>query len=115
MPRFTKKTIDNWESYIVDNYTGKEYGYDIDETIELLNNVQLETETWENMKFKIEDDKLQIICEDINIGVEMQYVDDISPNELFELFINAMKMIKRGIIGYYVYLHINQKVNNGGE
>ena len=35
--RYTKSTIDNWESYIVDNETGKEYGCNIDPLLQLLN------------------------------------------------------------------------------
>lgn len=40
MPRYTKKTIDNWESYIVDNNTGEEYGQEIDRLLEILNKHQ---------------------------------------------------------------------------
>ena len=35
--RFIKKTVDNWESYIVDNFTGEEYGQEIDKLLFLLN------------------------------------------------------------------------------
>ena len=35
--RFRKRTIDNWESYIEDRKTGKEYGADINPLINLLN------------------------------------------------------------------------------
>lgn len=44
MKRFTKRTIDNWESYIVDNGTGKEYGSQIDPILELLNELQDENQ-----------------------------------------------------------------------
>ena len=44
MKRFTKRTIDNWESYIVDNGTGKEYGSQIDPILELLNELQEENQ-----------------------------------------------------------------------
>lgn len=40
--RFHKKTIDNWESYIVDIETGKEYGSKIDPLLELLNTLSTE-------------------------------------------------------------------------
>ena len=35
--RFGKTTIDNWESYIVDNFTGEKYGQNIDTLLFLLN------------------------------------------------------------------------------
>ena len=35
--RYTKRTVDNWESYIVDNKTGEEYGNDINPLLDLLN------------------------------------------------------------------------------
>ena len=35
--RFTKYTVDNWESYILDNLTGKEYGCRIDPLLDLCN------------------------------------------------------------------------------
>ena len=38
--RFTKHTIDNWESYIIDNLTDKEYGSKIDPLLELLNSLE---------------------------------------------------------------------------
>ena len=40
--RFTKRTIDNWESYIIDNETGEEYGNSIDPLINLLNHLNNE-------------------------------------------------------------------------
>lgn len=40
MPRYTKKTIDNWDAYIVDNETGEEYGQEIDRLLEILNKHQ---------------------------------------------------------------------------
>lgn len=40
MPRYIKRTIDNWESYIVDIETGEEYGQEIDRLLEILNKHQ---------------------------------------------------------------------------
>ena len=35
--RYSKRTVDNWETYIVDNGTGREYGYNVDNILDLLN------------------------------------------------------------------------------
>lgn len=37
--RYSTRTIDNWETFIIDRKTGKEYGYDVDKIIDLLNNL----------------------------------------------------------------------------
>ena len=42
--RFAKRTIDNWETYIVDRLTGKEYGYDVGKMLNLLNSLDEEME-----------------------------------------------------------------------
>lgn len=47
--RFGKHTIDNWESYIIDNYTGETYGQNIDKLLLLLNTL---TDKWINDKLK---------------------------------------------------------------
>ncbi len=47
--RFGKHTIDNWESYIIDNYTGERYGQNIDKLLLLLNTL---TDKWMNDKLK---------------------------------------------------------------
>ncbi|MBQ2653012.1 MAG: hypothetical protein IJF83_05610 [Methanobrevibacter sp.] len=47
--RFGKHTIDNWEAYIIDNYTGEKYGADIDKLLLLLNTL---TDKWMNDKLK---------------------------------------------------------------
>ena len=47
--RFGKHTIDNWEAYIIDNYTGETYGQNIDELLLLLNTL---TDKWINDKLK---------------------------------------------------------------
>lgn len=47
--RFGKHTIDNWEEYIIDNYTGETYGQNIDKLLLLLNTL---TDKWINDKLK---------------------------------------------------------------
>ena len=47
--RFGKHTIDNWESYIIDNFTGETYGQNIDKLLLLLNTL---TDKWINDNLK---------------------------------------------------------------
>ena len=48
--RFEKHTIDNWESNIIDNFTGEKYGQNIDKLLLLLN-----TLTDKCMNYKLKD------------------------------------------------------------
>lgn len=42
--RYSKRTVDNWETYIVDNGTGREYGYNVDNILDLLNSQEEQIE-----------------------------------------------------------------------
>lgn len=62
--RFTKRTIDNWESYIVDGITDQEYGSNINKLLELLNELADENKELNEENQKL-DEKVCLLTMDL--------------------------------------------------
>lgn len=89
--RFIEKTIDNWESYIHDNKTGKEYGQDISIIIDLLNDLEEEKEFYKNNTSSLYDYKKNV-SECISNYWKKQGTNYVSTTEVLELILKELDL-----------------------
>ena len=105
--RFTESTIDNWESFIVDNEDEKEYGCKIGPLLNLLNDLQEEKQyIYELQAFGYSDFEHYILTHNIKFSKEefqkvvttarkkAMYESDVNPYNFF-YFSKVINVLKK--------------------